>query len=133
MNSNDTVRDTRPRKYLHQLAAQSGEPKALACRPTELLKLHPYKITDIQQPYPLDWDAKSRYCKQFQELVVREYHDPGFMFCFNEVWFTSSGNANCHSDKFCVTEVPIHFLKSLGMALNSDTRVYICALAHVCV
>jgi hypothetical protein len=46
LNSIDTTRDTRPRKPLHQLAAESGVPKALAYRPKELLKLPPNKITD---------------------------------------------------------------------------------------
>lgn len=131
MNSCGAIRDIRPRKSLHQLAAQSGVPRALACRTTELLKLHPNKITDIQQPFPLDWDTRSQYCKQFQELVVREYLDPGFMFCFYEAWFTLSGNVNCHSDKFGVKKFPIHFLKLLGMALNSDTRVCAYVRAHV--
>lgn len=59
LNSIDNIRDVRTRKSLHHLAAQSGVPKALACRPTELLKLHINKITTIQQPFPLDWNARS--------------------------------------------------------------------------
>lgn len=98
--------ETSPTKSLHLLAVQCGVSKASVQRATELLKLRPYKIRAVQQLFPLDWEARSRYCRWFQESVANGILDPELLFFSDEAWFTLKGNVNSLNNIYWCSENP---------------------------
>jgi hypothetical protein len=59
--------ETCPSKSLHRLAVQSGVSKSSAHRAMKLLNLRPYKIRAAPQFCILIGEARSGYCRWFQE------------------------------------------------------------------
>jgi hypothetical protein len=107
--------ETSPTKSLHLLAVQCGVSKASVQRATELLKLRPCEIRAVQQLFPPDWEARSRYCRWFQESVANGILDPELLFFSDEAWFTLKGNVNslnniywCSKNSPVVPEVHSH-------------------------
>jgi hypothetical protein len=65
---------------------------------TILLKLSPYKVRVIQEFFPANWKARSRYCRWFQESVTNGFLDPELVFFSDEAWFTLSRNVNSQNN-----------------------------------
>jgi hypothetical protein len=82
------------RKSLHLFALQSGVSKAPVHIALKLLKLQPYRIRVIQELFPADWEARSQYCRWFQELVTNKSFGLKLVFFLNEMLFILRGSIN---------------------------------------
>jgi hypothetical protein len=97
------------RKSLHQLAVQSGMSKFSALIETKLLKLYPYEIRPIQQPFTVDWEARSWNYRWFQEFVAYRFLNLDLMFFLEEAWFTLNGNVCSQNNTYwCSKKNPHH-------------------------
>jgi hypothetical protein len=52
------------------------------------LELCPRAITEVQQTFPIEWEARGRYCRWFQESVANGFPDIELVSLSDEAWFT---------------------------------------------
>jgi hypothetical protein len=72
-------------KFLGSLSNKASEP--------------PFKSRVVEQLFPLDWEAKSRYCRLSQELVASGLFILELVFFMVGAWLTVNGKVSNWHDK----------------------------------
>jgi len=95
-----TVRKCKTLHFNWSGASQSSSHKA-----KEVFWVCPYKIR-AEKLFPPNWEARSWYCRWFQELVANGFLGLEILFISAEIWFTSNGNVSCQNDRYGCCENP---------------------------
>lgn len=74
-------------------------------RAKEVFWVCPYKIR-VEKLFPPHWEARSWYCRWFQELVANGIRGLEILFISAEIWFISKGNVSCQNDRYGCCENP---------------------------
>jgi hypothetical protein len=69
------------------------------------------KLRVVQEFFPTDWEARSQYCRWFQESISNVFLDLELVFFFDEVSFTLGGNLNSQNNRCNVPKIPMQFIK----------------------
>jgi hypothetical protein len=103
-----------PRKPLKHLARETAVSTSSTRTATQLLKLRPYKATEIHARLA---DMRSSWQGSFLQLVLREIN-PQLTFCYDEEWFHLQGYINMQNNRYwssknprLTNEVPLHPVK----------------------
>lgn len=94
-----------PKKSLTRLSQQAEVPRSTCHRILKnKLKMHPYKITVVQELLPRDFEARMNYCYWFQNTFDDRLLD--FTFYSDEAWFHLSGYINSQNFRTWSSENP---------------------------
>lgn len=74
-------------------------------RAIEVFWVCPYKIR-AEKLFRPKWEARSWYCRWFQELVANGFLGLEILFISAEIWFTSNGNVSCWDGRYGWYENP---------------------------
>ena len=66
--------------YLYQNTRLTGQ--------QSFLKVCPHAITEVQQTFRVEWEARRRYCRWFQESIVNGFPDIELVSLSDEARFT---------------------------------------------
>jgi hypothetical protein len=74
--------------------------KSSGDKETQLQQLLPSKIRTVQQFFPLNFKARSLYCRWFRELVSKGILDLQHAFFSDEDWLTLNKKANSQNNRY---------------------------------
>lgn len=75
------------------------------------------------QPFPLDWYARSRYCRWFYESIADGFVYLELVIVLNDA-FTLHGNVNGQNNMLWYCRITIQSMKFLYMILNLVSDVH---------
>jgi len=79
----------------------------------------------VQQAVPLNWQARSRYCRWFQESTAIWFLDPSLRFCSHEAWLTLNGKAKSHTNGHWCSSQAGHDFPLRNLRLRSTTLIHV--------
>jgi hypothetical protein len=66
---------------------------------TKFFKVRPHSITEVQQIFPTEWEARRRYCRWFQESVSNGFLDTELVSLSDEARFRLNGDVSSQNNK----------------------------------
>ena len=79
----------------------------------------------VQQAVPLNWQARSRYCRWFQESTASWFLDRSLRFCSHEAWFTLNGKAKSHTNGHWCSSHAGHDFPLRNLRLRCPTLIHV--------
>ncbi|XKL64373.1 hypothetical protein PGB90_004459 [Kerria lacca] len=108
----ETLTD-KPSTSVRKLAVQTNIPKSTVHRGLKQLKLHPYRVTLVQELKPPDFGKRLHYCKWLRHFVRTHGIEIMNNFFFSdEAWFHRTGYINARMYRFWSSENPHRYEES---------------------